>query len=88
MVWRLSALTTTKKNVGILTVAIIIGLTGTGCDGTDLEKFFTNGWAVKVKEPGGLERVKKLAEKYGYENVRKVCRFFEVLSFRKIYLNF
>ena len=36
------------------------------------EKFFTNGWAVKVIGHNHHERVKRIAEKYGFDKFSKV----------------
>ena len=36
------------------------------------DKFYTNGWAVKLKGKDTFERAKRLARKYGFEKVKKV----------------
>jgi len=41
-------------------------------DDFDIDKFYTNGWAVQLKGEGSHERAKRLAKKYGFENVRKI----------------
>ena len=35
-------------------------------------KFFTNGWAVKIAGTNHNERVKRIAEKYGFDKISKV----------------
>lgn len=42
------------------------------------DKYYTNGWAIKVSEPGGHEKAKEIARKHGFEKISKVrldCRF-------------
>ena len=36
------------------------------------EKYYTNGWAIKLKGKDTFERAKRLASKYGFEKVKKV----------------
>ena len=43
---------------------------GHGQKRTQTEKYFTNGWAVRVE--GGIEVAKRLAEEHGFEKVESV----------------
>ncbi|XP_065059960.1 neuroendocrine convertase 1-like [Rhopilema esculentum] len=36
------------------------------------DRYFTNGWAIKVPEPGGLQKAKEIAKRHGFEKVSKV----------------
>lgn len=40
---------------------------------TTEEKYFTNGWAIKVSEPGGHEKAKEIAKRHGFDQIFKVC---------------
>jgi len=35
-------------------------------------KYFTNGWAIKVSEPGGYEKANNIAKRHGFEKVSKI----------------
>ena len=37
------------------------------------DKYFTNGWAIKVPEPHGYEKAKDIAKRHGFEKVSAVC---------------
>lgn len=38
----------------------------------ELDKFFTNGWAVQVHGKDSYERVKRIAQKYGFEKISTI----------------
>jgi len=40
------------------------------------EKFFTNGWAIKVAGSNHEHRVRRIAEKYGFDKISKVMGIF------------
>ena len=40
------------------------------------DKYFTNGWAIQVSEPGGYEKANNIAKKHGFEKVSRVCSQF------------
>lgn len=54
---------------------VILSLIGTFVCVTSNEKpnkFFTNGWAVKIAGENHDERVKRIAEKYGFDKISKI----------------
>ena len=36
------------------------------------DKYFTNGWAIRVPEPGGYGKAKDIAKRHGFEKVSAV----------------
>ena len=36
------------------------------------DRYFTNGWAIKVPEPGGIQKAKEIAKRHGFQKVSKV----------------
>lgn len=37
------------------------------------ERIYTNGWAVQLHGENSEQRVKRIAEKYGFDKISKVC---------------
>lgn len=63
-----------------IVLAYIINFLLNGSSETEIndpdDKYYTNGWAVKLKGKDTFERAKRLASKYGFENVKKVTNFY------------
>ena len=36
------------------------------------DKYYTNGWAIKLTKPGGLVKAQEIAKRHGFEKVTKV----------------
>ena len=66
----------------VLVVVLLVGVFPGSCYGdvsstgkSSAEKVFTNGWAIKVVGEHPQERVKRIAQKYGFDKISKVCKF-------------
>ena len=56
----------------VLLLLICILALGCYAEKVTEDKFFTNGWAIKVSEPGGHDKAKEIAKRHGFEKVTKV----------------
>lgn len=56
----------------LLLAACFIGFIASTTANEREERFFTNGWAIKVAGSHPEQRVKRIAEKYGFDKISKV----------------
>ena len=77
--WRILSSTLSTSSFIIVLVVLFLGLFPSSCYGgasstgkPSVEKVFTNGWAIKVVGDHHQERVKRIAQKYGFDKISKV----------------
>ena len=67
---------TTKIRIFTLLTCLIVK--GYCAEELTEDKYYTNGWAIKLTEPGGQEKAQEIAKRHGFEKVTKVR---EIITF-------
>ena len=60
----------TSAKIFVLLVCFLIH--GSHAQKVTEDKYFTNGWAIQVPEPGGYGKAKDIAKRHGFEKVSPV----------------